>query len=125
LKKLASGGFFLFKSVISAVPLLIKSELAEPPSENLSFRYVTMASKCDLGLDVLIECEQGLKDAYFRFLKPRGMLDYVDYLITPQENEDGIRLDTELNYSRTVVASRIVIENSFIIVKQIETISKC
>ena len=115
----------MFKSVISAVLLLIKSELAEPPSENLPFRYVTMASKCDLGLDVLIECEQGLKDAYFRFLKPRGMLDYVDYLITPQENEDGIRLDTELNYSRTVVVNRIIIENSFIIIKQIETISKC
>lgn len=115
----------MFKSVISAMPLLIKSELAEPPSENLPFRYVTMVSKCDLGLDVLIECEQDLKDAYFRFMRPRGLLDYVDYLITPQENVDGIRLDTKLNYSRTVVVNRIIIENSFIIIKQIETISKC
>ena len=112
----------MFESVILFVPLLIKSELAEPPSENLPFRDVTMASKCDLGLDVLIECKQDLKDAYFYFMKPRGMLDYVDYLITPQENEDGIRIDTELNYSKTVVVNRIIIENSFIIVKQIKTI---
>ena len=82
-------GVFLLKSVILFVPLLIKSELAEPPSENLPFRDVTMASKCDLGLDVLIECKQDLKDAYFYFMKPRGMLDYVDYLITPEENEEG------------------------------------
>ena len=106
------------------MPLLIKSELAEPPSENLPFRYVTMVSKCDLGLDVLIECEQELKDAYFYFLRPRGMLDYVDYLITPQENEDGIRVDTELNYSKTVVVNRIIIENSLAIIKQIRIVSK-
>jgi hypothetical protein len=104
--------------------LLIKSELTEPPSETLPFRDVTMASKCNLGLDILIECEQELKDAYFYFLRPRGMLDYVDDLITPQEEEDGIRLDTELNYSRTVVASRIMIENSLAIIRQIKIISK-
>tara|TARA_B100000287_G_C20481244_1_gene721268 strand:- start:402 stop:722 length:321 start_codon:yes stop_codon:yes gene_type:complete len=106
------------------VILTIKAELSEPPSEPLPFRDVTMASK-DMELDVLIECEPSLKDLYWRFLKPRGMLDYVDYLITPREEKNSIRLDTEFNFSKTIVANRITIENSSIIIKQIEIVSKC
>lgn len=103
--------------------LTIKAELSEPPTEPLPFRDVTMASK-HMQLDVLIECNPDLKDLYWRFLKPRGMLDYVDYLIAPQEEKDSIRLDTEFNFSRTVVVNRIIIENSSMIIRQIKTALK-
>lgn len=52
------------------------------------------------------------------------MLDYVDYLIAPQEEKDSIRLDTEFNFSRTVVVNRIIIENSSMIIRQIKTALK-
>jgi len=45
-------------------------------------------------------------------------------LITPEEREDGIRLDTELNYPRTIVAKRIVIENSRRIIDEIKIVSR-
>jgi len=104
--------------------LIIKAELSEPPTEPMSFRDVTMASKINVNLDVLIECAGFMKDSYWYFLRPRGMMDFVEYLITPEEREDGIRLDAELNYPRTIVAERIVIENSRRIIDEIKIVSR-
>jgi len=73
--------------------LLISAEVVNPPTESLPFRGVTSVARCDLSMTVLLEAKKEEKDMYWKFMKPRGMMDYVSYIITPEENEDGFRLD--------------------------------
>ena len=99
--------------------LIISAGLSEPPTETLPFRYLTSVSKCDYKLDVLIESEQSMKDSYWTFLIKRGMFDYVQDIITPEERENGIRVDIEFNYPKTVVTKKITIENQETLLKHI------
>ena len=103
--------------------LIISAGLSEPPTESLPFRYVTSVSKCDYKLDVLLETEQEMKDMYWSFLNKRGMFDYIQYIITPEEKENGIRVDFELNYPKTVVAQKITLENQEELLKHIAFLS--
>jgi|TARA_R110000751_G_scaffold299853_1_gene411337 hypothetical protein len=99
--------------------LIISAGLTEPPTETFPFRHLTSVSKCDYKLDVLIEAEQEMKDLYYSFLLKRGMFDYIQDIITPEEKENGIRIDYELNYPKTVVAKTIRFENESLLLKHI------
>ena len=72
---------------------LISAEVVNPPTESLPFRDVTSVAKCELLMTVLIEAKQGEKDMYWKFMRPRGMMDYVNYIITPEEKERGFRME--------------------------------
>ena len=99
--------------------LIISAGLSEPPTEILPFRYVTSVCKCDYKLDVLIEYDRSMKDMYWGFLTKRGMFDYIEDIVMPEEKENGIRVDYELNYPKTVVAIKITIENQEKLLKHI------
>ena len=103
--------------------LIIQAGLSEPPTESLPFRYLTSVSKWDYKLDVLIESEQSMKDLYWFFLRKRGMFDYVQDIVTPEEKENGIRVDYEFNYPKTVVTQKITLENQQNILKHIALLS--
>lgn len=47
------------------------------------------------------------------------MFDYIQDIITPEEKENGIRIDYELNYPKTVVAKTIRFENESLLLKHI------
>jgi len=64
-----------------------------------------------------------MKDMYWSFLNKRGMFDYIQYIITPEEKENGIRVDFELNYPKTVVAQKITLENQEELLKHIAFLS--
>ena len=83
-----------------------------------------MTSHCNLNLDCLIETNQESKDIYYHYLKPKGCLDYVEQIITPPENEFGIRLDTELNYPLTILTKKITCDNCINLLGQIKYLSK-
>jgi hypothetical protein len=102
------------------VNLIIAAGLSEPPTEALPFRILTNLSKSELKLDVLIETAQAAKDAYYQYMLHRGLLDYTEALITPEEHEEGIRLDTELNFARTIRVKAIRYENLLNVVGQIQ-----
>jgi hypothetical protein len=72
---------------------LISAEVVNPPTESLPFRDVTSVAKCELLMTVLIEAKEDEKDMYWKFMRPRGMMDYVNYIITPEEKENGFRID--------------------------------
>jgi len=72
---------------------LISAEVVNPPTESLPFRDVTSVAKCELLMTVLIEAKEDEKDMYWKFMRPRGMMDYVNYIITPEEKERGFRID--------------------------------
>ena len=103
--------------------LIISAGLTEPPTESFPFRNLTSTSKCDYKLDVLVESEQSMKDMYWFFMKKKGMFDYIADIITPEERENGIRVDIEFNYPKTVVAETIRFENVSSLLKHIALLS--
>ena len=103
--------------------LIIVSELSQPPSEGLYFRFLTMVVKTDLNMDVVVESEKELIDHYYKFLKSKGCMDYVDDLIIPEWREEGVRIDTELRYPMTVKTPYIKCENTLNLLGQIKSLS--
>ena len=70
--------------------LIIRDELVEPPTDSLAFRTVTMIVHENLDMNVFVHTTPDMKDLYYQFMKPRGLLDYVDYIIAGTEFESGI-----------------------------------
>ena len=103
--------------------LIIVAGLTEPPTETLPFRDVTGTSWRDYRLDVLIESQQNMKDLYWYFMRRMGMFDYIEDIVTPREREEGIRLDYELNYPRTVVVKSISLDTQKNLLKRIAILS--
>ena len=60
--------------------LLIDAKLTEPPSEISVFRDITLYSTF-LNYDVLLECEEDVKDLYWYWLRNRGAFDYVSDIV--------------------------------------------
>ena len=90
--------------------------------EGLYFRYITMIAQHELDYDVLLEAKKEDVDHYFKLLKKRGWFDFVDDFVQPEWNLDGVRIDRELNYARTVQVSGITSENTLNILGQIKTL---
>jgi len=103
------------------VNLLVAAELSEPPTEHLSFRHLTYKAKVSLLMDVLIEVDQEMKDSYWSYMRRTGMLDFIEQMVTPEEKEDGIRVNAfNSPYPKTILTSSIRIENQRKILAQIE-----
>ena len=105
--------------------LLIVSELSsDPPSEGLYFRFLTLIAKEELDYDVLLESEKESIDIYYKFLKRRGWYDFIDAIVTPEEGEEGVRIDTELNYPKTIKVDYIRCENTPNLMGQLKELRK-
>ena len=105
--------------------LIISASLStDPPSEGLYFRLLTMIAQKDLNYDVALEAVKELIDFYYHFLKKRGWYDFVDGLITPEENEEGVRIDTSLSYPRTILTRHIRCENTTNLLGQLKSLRK-
>ena len=101
--------------------LLVAAELSEPTTEHLQFRDLTYRAKVSLLLDVLVEVDQEMKDSYWSYMKRTGMFDFIEQMVTPEEKEDGIRVNTiNSSYPKTILANSIRIENQRKILAQIE-----
>ena len=66
--------------------LIVPAELCEPPSEGLMFRYLLMVSKLDLSYSNLVLCQEDMVDLYFHYMKERFIFDFVDDIVTRQED---------------------------------------
>ena len=108
--------------------LVIADTLVEPPSEVLPsevlpFRTVTMICHENLSMEILLHTTQEMKDLYYHWMKPRGMLDYVSYFLNELEWEDSIRVDVVGIYPNSVVTKAIRIENQLSILGEIKSLS--
>ena len=103
--------------------LIIVSDLINPPSEGLYFRHLTMVSNLDLKQTVLIESEKEYVDIYYNYLKNKGLYDFVEVFIQPECRVDGIRVDTELNYPKTIKTNYIRCENVENLIKDIKNLT--
>jgi hypothetical protein len=65
---------------------------------------------------VVIESED--PDPYFRWMRSRGGLDFVEDFVRPG-SEDGVHLDLKHIYPRSVITDRIAPENLHRLIAQI------
>lgn len=100
--------------------LIIRDSLVNPPTWFSSFRDLTLFCHCMLRIDTVIESEH--VDLYYRWLKMRGGMDFVEDFVRPGV-EDGVRLDVEQNYPRTIVTDRIVPENTHGLINKIRFVA--
>lgn len=92
--------------------LIIRDELSAPPSWFASFRDLTLYCSIFLHIDIVVESDD--VDLYYRWLKPKGGMDFVaDFVRTGSER--GLRIDTRVRRvgfeTATVVIPRISPEN--------------
>jgi len=94
--------------------LIVRASVTNPPTSILSFRELTHFAKHKLYMDVLIETHN--VDLYYKWLKPRGAMDYIDDIL-PVGIENGLRIEPEALYAPSIVVDRITPENQ----KQLST----
>jgi len=92
--------------------------------EGLFFRHVSMMGKTEMDYDVLVESKKEEVDLYYKILKDHGWFDFVDDFILPEWQEDGVRIDTQINYPRTILTSTISCQNTPHILRQMEFLKK-
>jgi hypothetical protein len=78
----------------------------------------------ELNYDILLEARKEDIDYYFNLLKKHGWFDFVDDFVQPEWGEDGIRIDKELNYPKTIRVDGIKCENTLNILGQLKSFSK-
>ncbi len=103
--------------------LTISDALIEPPSEPMVIRTITMISHADYRMSILLHTTQDMKDLYYHWMKPRGLMDYVAYIISETEYEDGVRLDTTGIYPQTIVTQALRLEGQAYVLNQIKMLS--
>ena len=103
--------------------LIIADSFVEPPSEVLPFRTITMMSSYNLDMEVLLHTTQDMKDLYYHFMRPRGMMDYIKDILNEREWEDGVRIDVTGIYPNTIVVKWIRLENQLSLLGQIRSLA--
>ena len=72
--------------------LIIESSLCAPPSEVSCFRDVTLYGRIFIFEDVLVQCEEGTRSVYWKWLKRHGAHDFISQLLKEDEHEYGFRI---------------------------------
>ena len=103
--------------------LIIVDSLVEPPSEPFVFRTITMFASHSFNLNVLFSTTQELKDVYYHWMKPKGLLDYISYILTEDETESGIRLETSYTRPPNIVVNSIRFENQLSIIGRLKMLT--
>jgi hypothetical protein len=98
--------------------LIIRDQLVNPPTWFASFRDLTLYCHVFMRDAIVIESEDA--DIYYRWIKPRGGMDFVEDFVRPGA-EDGLHLDLEYNHPLTVVTDRIAPENIDRLIKRIRS----
>jgi hypothetical protein len=88
--------------------LVIRDQLVCPPTWFASYRDLTLYCNVFLKLDIVIESDAA--DVYYRWIKPRGGMDFIEDIVRPG-SETGPRLDLACRSPRTIVTDRIAPEN--------------
>lgn len=99
--------------------LIIRDQLVNPPTWFASFRDLTLYCNVFLHLEIVVESDD--IDTYYRWIKPRGGMDFVEEFVLPG-TEEGLRLDLARNYPRTIITDRIAPENVGRLIARIQSL---
>lgn len=91
--------------------VIISADLCNPPSDILMFRFLTQAVKTNLNSDVILEAQQEAIDIYYKYLVKKGAFDYIDDIQPSFTKEEGVRLDTEPNFPKSIITKSITFQN--------------
>ncbi len=83
-----------------------------------------MLMQSNLKINVLIEAQRDQIDYYYSILKKKGYYDFVADMLSVDEREAGVRLDTEYNYPSTVIAEEITAQNVISLYLQIKALAR-
>jgi len=97
--------------------LIIRDQLVNPPTWFASFRDLTLYCTVFLHDEVVIESDD--PDPYFRWMRPRGGMDFVEDFVRPG-SERGVHLDVERQFPCSIVTDRIAPENVHRLIAQIQ-----
>ncbi|HEY1108921.1 MAG TPA: hypothetical protein VGE76_09820 [Opitutaceae bacterium] len=97
--------------------LIIRDQLVNPPTWFASFRDLTLYCHIFLRAEIVIESAD--PDPYYRWMRQRGGMDFVEDFVRPG-SEEGVRLDIEPNYPRSVITDRIAPENLHRLIAQLK-----
>lgn len=100
--------------------LLIRDQLTCPPTWFASYRDLTLYCAVLLKLDIVIESDDA--DTYYRWIKPRGGMDFVADIVRPG-TEPGVHLDCARNFPTTIITDRIAPENVHQLIAAIRTLA--
>ena len=100
--------------------LLIRDQLTCPPTWFASYRDLTLYCAIFLHLDIVIESAD--PDTYYRWIKPRGGMDFIEDIIRPG-SENGLHLDLRREYPRTIITDRIAPENVHRLIASIRSLA--
>jgi hypothetical protein len=101
--------------------LIIRDQLVNPPTWFLSFRDLTLYCAVFMKMDIVMESDD--IDTYYRWVKARGGMDFVKEFVRPG-SENGVRLDIEPNYPRSVITDRIAPENVGQLIQRIRGVNR-
>ena len=90
----------LFVASISINPIYVQAHSGKKDNIKIDYCY-----------DVLIESQKEYLDIYYKYLKKRGLYDFVYEMVTPEDNVDAIRVDVMNNYPRTILTEKITSSN--------------
>jgi hypothetical protein len=100
--------------------LLIRDQLTCPPTWFASYRDLTLYCAVLLKLDIVLESDDA--DTYYRWIKPRGGMDFVEDIIRPG-SERGVRLDVARHFPGTIITDRIAPENVHRLIASIRSLA--
>ena len=90
--------------------LLVKAELAVPPSWPTTWRDITFLMYKDFeGIGAY--CQRAEADMYYSWMKARGLLDYVDDFAFPEDHLYGLQIDNQATDNPTIYVDRLTPEN--------------
>lgn len=100
--------------------LVIRDQLVCPPTWFASYRDLTLYCHVLLKLDIVLESDDA--DIYYRWIKPRGGMDFIADIVRPG-TETGPRLDLVPSVPRTIITDRIVPENTHRLIAAIQAMA--
>ena len=100
--------------------LIIRDQLVCPPTWFASYRDLTLYCHIFLKQDIVIESDA--VDVYYRWIKPRGGMDFIEDFVRPG-SEHGTRLDLTRSTGATIVTDRIAPENVHYLIARIRSIA--
>ena len=100
--------------------LIIRDALVNPPTWFASFRDLTLYCSMFLHDEVVIESDD--VDTYYRWIKPRGGMDFIEDIIRPG-SERGLHLDLKREFPHTIITDRIAPENVHRLISSIRSLA--
>ena len=94
-------------------PIIFYENIIAPPSESGAVRSVCLFGKLfiDSNLPFLLETTQENKDVYYKWIKSVGLTDFINEIVTDDEQVKGLRIAEDKKRDPCLTISRVSLDN--------------